>query len=80
MISGKIHRTFLTSGVPAAAGLIAGLGAALASRWPSQPWAATLVGGLVGGVVYLALTLRWVRSALARARRLRDMAAWQGAS
>lgn len=80
MISGKIHRVFLTSGVPAAAGVIAGLGAAMASRWPSQPWVALVAGALVGGVVYLVLTLRWVRSALARARRLRDMAAWQGAS
>ena len=80
MISGSIHRVFLTSGVPAAAGVIAGFGAAVAARWPDHAWAALVVGAFVGGVIYLGLTLRWARSALARARKLRDMAAWEGAA
>jgi lipopolysaccharide exporter len=77
MISGRIHQVFLTSGVPAAAGVVAGLGAVLASSWASQSWSALLVGGCVGGVVYLALTMHWARAALARARRLRDMPGWE---
>jgi hypothetical protein len=80
MIGGRIHHVFLTSGVPAAAGVIAGAGAVVVSRWPSDAWAALVAGAIVGGLIYLALTLRWARSALARARRLRDMAAWQGAA
>jgi lipopolysaccharide exporter len=77
MISGKIHEVFVTSAVPVAAGIFAALGAVLASSWPSQSWAALVVGASVGGVVYLGLTLRWARAALARARLLRDMAGWE---
>jgi PST family polysaccharide transporter len=80
MIGGRIRQVFVTSGVPAAAGVIAGVGAVVVSRWPGHAWAALLAGAFVGGVIYLALTLRWARSALARVRRLRDMAAWQGAA
>jgi len=77
MISGRIHEVFMTSGVPAVAGILAAVGAVLAASWPSSSWAALALGSLVGGVVYLALTARWVRGALARARKLRDMPGWQ---
>jgi PST family polysaccharide transporter len=77
MISGRIHEVFLTSGVPVAAAVIAGLGAALTASRLGQPWVALVAGGLAGGVVYLALTTRWALAALARARRLRDMKGWE---
>jgi hypothetical protein len=80
MISGRIHQVFLTSAVPAAAGVLAGLCAAMVSRWPGQPWVALLVGAFAAGTIYLGLTLRWARTALARARTLRDMQGWQVAA
>ena len=65
---------FLTSAVPAAAAVAAGLLAAAAARWGTQsPGRRCVLGGLAGGIAYLVLTARWVRSALARTRRLRDM-------
>jgi PST family polysaccharide transporter len=79
-MSGRIRQVFVTSAVPAAAGAVAGVATALASRWPGESWATLLTGVLVGGVVYLALTVVWLRSALARARKLRDMSAWQADS
>jgi O-antigen/teichoic acid export membrane protein len=80
MMSGKIHQVFLTSGVPAGAAVLAAVAAGVASSWPSGPWASLVVGGLVGAVIYLGLTARWLRGALARARRLREMAGWQAAA
>jgi PST family polysaccharide transporter len=83
-MSGRIRQAFVTSAVPAAAGAVAGavayVAAAMASRWHGEPWATLVIGALVGGVVYLALTVRWLRSALARARTLRDMSAWRADS
>jgi hypothetical protein len=79
-MSGQIRQVFFTSAVPAAAGAVAGVAATLASRWPGEPWATLLTGVLAGGVVYLALTVVWLHSALARARKLRDMRAWQADS
>jgi PST family polysaccharide transporter len=76
-LSGRIRQVFVTSAVPAAAGAVAGVAAAIASSWQGQPWATLVTGALVGGVVYLALTVVWLRSALARARTLRDMSAWR---
>ncbi len=69
MISGRIREVFVTSLVPMAAGVVAGGCAVAVVRWMTQPWAALLVGALVGAVVYGVLTLRWARSTLARARR-----------
>jgi lipopolysaccharide exporter len=73
LVGTATHRVFLTSGVPAAAALLAGMGAGLVARGADESWFALVVGGLVGGTTYLALTARWVRTALARARELRDM-------
>ena len=75
-MGGQIRQVFVTSAVPAVAGVVAGVAAVVASRWDGAPWATLITGALVGGVVYLALTVRWLRSALARARQLRDMSAW----
>ena len=75
-MGGQIRQVFVTSAVPAVAGVVAGVAAVVASRWDGAPWATLITGALVGGVVYLALTVRWLRSALARARELRDMSAW----
>ena len=77
MIRGKVHQLFVTSGIPAAAGVLAGLGAYMAVRWPDRPWTALTAGAFVGGVVYLGLTFNWARSALARLRKLDDMTAWR---
>jgi len=77
MISGKVYQVFTTSGVPAVAAVFAAVGAVLVSNWPSSPWVALVLGSFVGAVIYLALTARWVRGALVRARRLRDMPGWQ---
>jgi lipopolysaccharide exporter len=80
MISGKIHQVFLTSAVPAGAAIVAALCARLASSVPTQPWAALVVGSVVGAVVYVALAAHWARGAVARARRLRDTAGWEAAA
>lgn len=73
MVGTRRHRVFRTSGVPAAAALVAGLGAGLVSQGITESWVALTTGGLVGGVTYLALTASWVRGAVGRARELRDM-------
>lgn len=73
LVGARTYEVFLTSAAPAAAAIVAGLGAGAVSHWLSAPWAALLTGALVGGLAYLALTARWVRAALVRARRLRDM-------
>lgn len=77
MIHGRVHQLFRTSGVPVLAGALAGAAAYAASRWPDRPWVALVLGGSVGGVVYLALTVGWARAAITRLRGLEDMAAWR---
>lgn len=77
MISGRIYQVFLTSGIPAAAAVLAAFAAVIVSNWPSEPWSALLLGASAGGVIYLGLTFHWAKGALARARGLRDMAGWE---
>lgn len=73
LVGERAGRVFLTSALPAAAAVAAGLVAVAAGGVGSRPWTSLVAGGLAGGVAYLLLTARWVRSALVRARSLRDM-------
>lgn len=73
LVGARPHQVFRSSAIPVAAAIVAGVAAGVGSNWLDESWAALLSGSIVGGLVYLALTARWVRDAVVRARSLRDM-------